>query len=67
MTMTYSHVEAVVTRCPYCQGADLTRLAESNSMPIDVFRCHGCGTQFHIDRLRDDDEEPEALMISKPS
>jgi transposase-like protein len=65
--MTYGGVEVFLMRCPYCQGVELTRLVESNSLPIDVFRCHGCGTQFNIDRLRDGDEEPEALMISTAS
>ena len=53
----------VVARCPYCQGIELTRLPESEILPIDVFRCHGCGTQFNIDLLRDDDGEPEELVM----
>jgi hypothetical protein len=53
----------VVARCPYCQGIELTRLVESHVLPVDVFRCHGCGTQFNIDLLRDDDGEPEELVM----
>ena len=61
--MTYSGLEGGVTRCPYCQGVELTRLVESHSMAIDVFRCHGCGSQFNIDRLRDEDDESQELMM----
>ena len=43
--MTSNDVDVVAARCPYCQGMELTRLDESNAMPIDVFRCHGCGTR----------------------
>ena len=39
--MTSNDVDVVAARCPYCQGMELTRLDESNAMPIDVFRCHG--------------------------
>jgi DNA-directed RNA polymerase subunit RPC12/RpoP len=62
--MTENDVGTVVTRCPYCQGVELTRLVESDYLPVDVFRCRGCGTQFNIDRVRDDSEPPEELTIS---
>jgi transposase-like protein len=61
--MSHSGLEGVVARCPYCQGVELTRLVGGSSIPIDVFRCHGCGSQFNIDRLRDEDDEPQELMI----
>ena len=62
--MTSNDVDVVAARCPSCQGMELTRLDESNAMPIDVFRCHGCGTQFNIGRLREDGGEPEDLSLS---
>jgi transposase-like protein len=61
--MTRSDAQAVVVRCPYCQGEELTRLTVSDSMPVDVFRCHGCGTQFNIDRARDEGDPPEELTM----
>ena len=62
--MVQSKVEHGATRCPYCQSVELTRLPESDSLPIDVYRCRGCGTQFNIKRPRDDGEPPEELTIA---
>jgi DNA-directed RNA polymerase subunit RPC12/RpoP len=60
--MTDRDDEVPSARCPYCQGDALTRLVESDALPVDVFRCSGCGTQFNIDRLRGD-EPPEELSM----
>ena len=62
--MAQSKVEHGAPRCPYCQSVELTRLPESDSLPVDVYRCRGCGTQFNIERPRDDGEPPEELTIS---
>jgi hypothetical protein len=31
--------DEMTARCPYCQGDALTRLVESDALPVDVFRC----------------------------
>jgi transcription elongation factor Elf1 len=62
--MTSNDAQAVVVRCPYCQGEELTRLTVGDSLPVHVFRCRGCGTQFNIDRPRDDADPPEELSMS---
>jgi transposase-like protein len=61
--MTFSRFEDFEPRCPYCQGDELTRLVESDSLTVDVFRCHGCGTQFNIERSPEEDAPPELLSL----
>jgi DNA-directed RNA polymerase subunit RPC12/RpoP len=51
-------------RCPYCQSEELTRLDVSDSLPVDVYRCNGCGTQFNLERPRGD-EPPDTLSMRK--
>ena len=51
-------------RCPYCQGDVLVRLVESDALPVDEFRCSGCGSQFNIDRLREDEPPEELSMLT---
>ena len=38
-------------------------LEVSDSLPVDVYKCLGCGTQFNIARLRGD-TPPETVSIS---
>jgi DNA-directed RNA polymerase subunit RPC12/RpoP len=55
--------ERPAPRCPYCQSEALTRLEVSDSLPVDVYKCLGCGTQFNLARLRGD-LPPENVSIS---
>jgi DNA-directed RNA polymerase subunit RPC12/RpoP len=50
--MTARDDEVPSPRCPYCQGDVLVRLVESDALPVDVFRCSGCGTQFNGESIR---------------
>jgi DNA-directed RNA polymerase subunit RPC12/RpoP len=50
-------------RCPYCQSQALIRLDVSDSLPVDVYRCRGCGTQFNLERARGGGP-PEKVSIS---
>jgi DNA-directed RNA polymerase subunit RPC12/RpoP len=55
--------ERPAPRCPYCQSEALTRLEVSDSLPVDVYKCQGCGTQFNLGRVRGD-VPPEKLSIA---
>ena len=50
-----AHDEHQAVRCPYCQSEALTRLDVSDSLPVDVYKCLGCGTQFNLERERGDE------------
>jgi DNA-directed RNA polymerase subunit RPC12/RpoP len=56
--------EGPAPRCPYCQSDALTRLDVSDSLPVDVYKCLGCGTQFNLARARGD-APPENVSISR--
>jgi len=54
--------ERPAARCPYCQSEALTRLEVSDALPVDVYKCRGCGTQFNLSRARGDEPPDEISM-----
>jgi transposase-like protein len=59
--------EAPSPRCPYCQSELVVRLDVSDSLPVHVFRCKSCGTQYNIERAVPADAPPEAVSMSMKS